>query len=191
VIVVALEEKVAGVLSFGKGGFVGIAGFDWDGAGFGGVVAWVCDGVALLLFTPASTSFSTAFLDCCALFKVPFACTSSNILLVDGETGVAWSGAMVDWTAIFFLTVLTVVASAATVFPLFAATFFSFLTSTTLSFAIAFAATFFTAALLAATSGVGPASSATTFFGRPRFLTAGGSIGGFEDIVVIQLVSIQ
>jgi hypothetical protein len=137
--------------------------------------------------TLASASFSTTFSGCFAFFSVPLASTSSNILLVDGVTGVACAGAIADLGAIFF-PAATVAVVAGAVFPLFVATFFSFLTSTTFSFVLGFAAAFFTAALLAATSGVVPASSATTFFGRPRFLIAGGSIVGFEDIATVQLV---
>lgn len=137
--------------------------------------------------TLASASFATTFSGCFAFFSVPLASTSSNILLVDGVVGVACAGAIADLGAIFFPAATVAVVVVGAVFPLFVATFFSFLTSTTFSFVLGFAAAFFTAALLAATSGVVPASSATTFFGRPRFLIAGGSIVGFEDIADVQL----
>jgi hypothetical protein len=72
-------------------------------------------------------------------------------------------------------------------FALFATVFFSFLTSTGFAFPLVFAATFFIVALLASAAGTAPASSVTTFFGRPRFLIAGGSFVDPVDIVAAQL----
>ena len=165
------------VVAFGGVGLVDAGvGFDaglvvafWDGG---------CGGAVFLSVLDAC--FSTTFA-ACAFFNVPFACTSSNILLVDGVMGVGCSGVTTDWGASFFA---AGVAAGATVF-------FSFLTSTGFAFPAGFAATFFTAALLASTAGVAPASSATTFFGRPRFLTAGASLGGGDAIVAIQLACRQ
>jgi len=77
------------VVGFGGGGFV-----DADTAGF--VVdswVWGC-GAAVFLSVP-DACFSTTFA-ACAFFNVPFACTSSNILLVDGVTGVGCSAAIGD-----------------------------------------------------------------------------------------------
>jgi len=162
------------------------AGFDSDDAGFvGGSWVWGCGGAVFLSVLDAC--FSTTFA-ACAFFNVPFACTSSNILLVDGATGVGCSGATADWGASFFA---AGVAGGVIVFALFATVFFSFLTSTGFAFPAGFAATFFTAALLASAAGIAPASSATTFFGRPRFLTAGASLGGGDAIVAVQLTCRQ
>jgi len=159
---------------------------DADTAGFD-VGSWVWGCGAAVFFSVLDACFSTTFA-ACAFFNVPFACTSSNILLVEGVTGVGCSAAIGDWGASFFA---AGVAAGATVFALFATVFFSFLTSTGFAFSAGFAATFFTATLLASTAGIGPASSATTFFGRPRFLTAGGSVGGGDAIVAVQLACRQ
>jgi hypothetical protein len=156
----------------GAGEFVDIAGFNHGGLG-AGFWGWV-RGATIFLST-----FSATFADC-AFFNVPFACASSSILLVDGVTGVGCSGAIVEWGASFFV-------GAAAAFVLFATVFFSFLTSTTFSFPLAFVATFFIVVLSTSAAGVVPASSGTTFFGRPRFLTTGGSVVDPEDILAVQL----
>jgi hypothetical protein len=167
-----------GVFFGGDGGeFVDIGGFDHGGLG-AGFWGWV-RGATIFLST-----FSTTFADW-AFFNVPFACTSFSILLVDGVTGVGCSGAIVEWGASFF--VGAAAAAAAAAFVLFATVFFSFLTSTTFSFPLAFVATFFIVVLSTSAAGVVPASSGTTFFGRPRFLTTGGSFVDPEDILAVQL----
>jgi hypothetical protein len=147
---------------------VGAAGVGCNGAVVGDIVSFTA--------TDAPGSGLSTFADC-AFFKVPLTRTSSNILLVVGVTGVACGGVTVGFGASFF----------GAAFVVFAGVFFSFFGSTGLSFTTALVAAFFAALLFASTAGDVPASSATTFFGRPRFLTAGGSTVASEDIVAPQL----
>ncbi|KAF1939091.1 hypothetical protein EJ02DRAFT_457235 [Clathrospora elynae] len=111
-----------------------------------------------------------------AALNVPVALTCSNILLVTGVTDAACCGATIGFSASFF--------------AVFTAVFFSFFGSTIFSFATTFvAAAFFTeAAFFASTAGVFPASSATTFFGRPRFFIVDGSaVVVVDDMLATQL----
>ena len=147
---------------------VGAAGVGCDGAVVGDIVSFTA--------ADAPVSGVSSFADC-AFFKVPLARTSSNILLVVGVTGVACGGVTVGFGASFFGAALVD----------FAGVLFSFFDSTSFSFTTALVAAFFAALLFASTAGDVPASSATTFFGRPRFLTAGGSTVASEDIVALQL----
>jgi hypothetical protein len=98
-------------------------------------------------------------------------------LLVAGVTGVGCCAVTVGLGASFF----------GAAFVGFASVFFSFLASATFSFTTALGAAFFIAGSVVFTTGTGPASSATAFFGRPRFLTAGGSTIVFVDIAATQL----
>jgi hypothetical protein len=147
--------------------------------------------------------------------SVPVARTSSRILLVAGVAGVgcfAAAGFAVAFTAAFFglvafgivllggvtgagwrVAVVTGLGASffATVFGRAGAGAFFSLTTFSLTAAglLVLAALFVLACLAPATllsSEIVPASSAT-FFGRPRFLTAGGSIVLAVDIVGGQL----
>jgi len=120
-------------------------------------------------------------------FNVPFARTASNILLDVGVACCPVADAAASCSASF-----VAVACASSNIVLFAgadgvvccAVFFGF---TALSFTTAlfgealFASVFFVSiAIVSACPGV-------TFFGRPRFLTAGGSVAVVADIVGSQL----
>lgn len=148
---------------------VGCAGVVFVSTGFG------VDATAF--FTP---SLAAAVLG--STFSVPLALTSSSILLVVGVTGVACFDVAIVLGASF---------GEAAAFAFTGAFFsnFSFfsLTTLTLSFLTTAAAAAATAAFFTSTGTGSPASSATTFFGRPRFLTAGGSVVGVEDIALGQL----
>lgn len=159
----------AGMGFCGRGMVVGVGwargGLGCDCGGACAVVAvagLVVGGVALLLLSRLAALVGNV------LLSVPFARTDSRILLVAAVTGVGCSGA-------FF----------------FAIVFLSFSGATNLSLgAIDFVVAFFTAdVFFASATIVSPASSAAAFLGRPRFLTAGGSMMVFvDDIVAMFLV---
>ena len=88
---------VGAVVGFGGGGFVDAdtAGFDGGDAGFV-VGSWVWGCGAAVFLSVLDATFSTTFAADCAFLNVPFACTSSNILLVEGVTGVGCSAAIGD-----------------------------------------------------------------------------------------------
>lgn len=140
---------------------VGVAGSTCGDAAFGVVVARGCEG----LFAPVAD----------ADFKVPVARTCSSILLVAGVPGVVCFEAIGAWGA-------SLAGVAAFVRP---DVFFSFFGSTIFSFVTAFTTGFFTTAFFTSTAGAGPASSATTFFGRPRFLVMGASTAAVVDSAIL------
>ena len=111
-------------------------------------------------------------------FSVPVARTFSNILLVVGVMGVACVGVVVAFGASSFFFPAA--------FVLFAAVFF--FASVSFGLGTVFVEVFIAAVFFAsATTGVVPASSAITFLGRPRFLTAGGSTAVAVDMAAGQL----
>jgi hypothetical protein len=126
--------------------------------------------------------------------KAPVARTSSMILLVVGAAGVgcctvaATFGATTSFFVISGVTCGTVGLGFGTSF--FATVFIcagAFFSATLSLVTAAFALGFFTVVFFPSTCIV-PASSAMTFFGRPRFLTAGGAIVVVVDIVECQLI---
>lgn len=109
-----------------------------------------------------------------AVFNVPVFFTCSNILLAAGVVGVGCCGDATVLGASFFTVVF------------FAGAFFSFFASTSFCLGAGFA--FPTAAFFTSATGTVSASSATTFFGRPRFLAGGGSVAGVDGgILATQL----
>jgi hypothetical protein len=143
-------------------------------------------------------------------FIVPVARTWSRILLVAGVAGVGWwaaidgSGLILSSAAIFIAfiawafpgvvlcgEVIDVVCRAGAsfgviVFAVCAGAFFSFSALTTFSLpAVAFMLAFFVPVVFPCVAVV-PGASSTTFFGRPRFFAAVGSV----DIARLQLVAV-
>lgn len=142
----------------GVGGIVFAAG-EAAGAGAGGV------GILVVFAGVGATAFGVFALALAAIpFSVPFALTSSSILLAMGGASRVFAGcAALDAVVV----VVTVGAAATAVFVFVAADFFSW-TSVSLTTLPAMPTLSFTAAL-----ATGSAFSATAFLGRPRFF--GGS----------------
>jgi hypothetical protein len=101
----------------------------------------------------------------------------SRTVLWGGVTGVAFGVIVVGFGASFF---------AVAVFVIRAGAFFAF---STFSFTAGLLVLALLTLVVFAAVVVVPAFSATIFFGRPRFLTAWGSIGAMEDIARGQLIA--
>lgn len=142
-------------------------GFEGDGLGCDEGVGFSTAGLLVLVVFPVAVE---------AFFNVPVFFTCSNILLVADVAGVGCSGDVTVFGASFFTAVF------------FAGAFFSFLASTSFCFGAAFVEVFPTVVFFTSATGTSPTSSATTFFGRPRFFTTGGStLGVAVGIIATQL----
>lgn len=120
--------------------------------------------------------FGTAAVAAGTIFCVPVLCAAFTGV-VFAATGVGVAVRATGFGASFF---------AATVFGVRAGAFFS-LTTFSL-FVVAFVLAIFTPAGCCGIATV-PAFSTTTFFGRPRFFTTGGSIVVIVDIATVQLIA--
>lgn len=215
----AKAVREVGVACFGEGARNGEEGrgmvvVRWLGRRRGDVVgfaAWDCEGLGddVVVVVVVVVGFKNVDFDCI----VPVARTSSRILLVVGVTGVGccaaagfgratscFAASMASVTVALSSTVLfagvtgvacrvVVVGFGASFFAVVfvrAGAFFAF--STFSLTAGLFVLALLTPVVFAAVAIV-PASSVTTFFGRPRFLTAEGSIVVVLDIVRGQLVA--
>ena len=168
---------------------VGVAGVGGNGLSTGGGVAgW---GFAAASFIVLALAFEVSVV-AMRFFSVPVARTSSMIRLVTGAAALtacaitvgagAGVGTGAGGGASFFV-------AAAAAFVVRAGAFFSFSTLTAFSFSFTsatLALALLVAAFFTSTAGV-PTSSATTFFGRPRFL-AGASTGVVTDMLRAQLM---
>lgn len=169
----------------GSGFVSGIVGLD-GAAGVGFAVSTTAGCDVVVFETAGASAFFADFAVVFAACNVPVALTSSNILLVSGvigTTGSASAAAFAAFGASFFAAAVLVVRVVVFFsFASFTVSFSTFSTFSTFSFpAATFALALFVAGFLTV-SATGPASSATTFLGRPRFLGGGGSTSALDGI---------